>query len=249
LGSLAEKFHYNLFGVGKMLLKGYKLEGGRHSLTLVNKARSIVFDILIHTRNGVLFCARFERTLEGKTVNAVIQEKESITKAAKPILKVNIKRIHDCLGHASEASTPKIAEQLGMVLSRTGFQTCKACAIGKAQQHNISKEATGDYKAITFNGRVGHDLSKIKAPEGMEVRINKLNWHMLVDEMSGFKRSAFFETKGGMIDYMCNLMHSEAKSGHPIRVLRQDNAGENVKLVKTAKGKDWKIDFAVEYTA
>jgi hypothetical protein len=31
--------------------------------------------------------------------------------------------------------------------------------------------------------------------------------------------------------------------------LRQDNAGENVKLVKTAKGKDWKIDFAVEYTA
>ncbi len=29
----------------------------------------------------------------------------------------------------------------------------------------------------------------------------------------------------------------------------QDNAGENVKLVKMAKGKDWKLDFAVEYTA
>jgi hypothetical protein len=113
---------------------------------------------------------------------------------------------------------------------------------------NISKEATGD-KATTFNRRVGHDLSKIKALEGMEVRINKSNWHILVDEMSGFKCSAFFETKDGMIDYMCNLMHSEAERGHPIRVLRQDNAGENVKLVKIAKGKDWKLDFIVEYTA
>ncbi len=31
--------------------------------------------------------------------------------------------------------------------------------------------------------------------------------------------------------------------------MRQDNAGENVKLVKTAKGKDWKIDFVAKFTA
>ncbi len=29
----------------------------------------------------------------------------------------------------------------------------------------------------------------------------------------------------------------------------QDNAGENVKFVKMAKGKDWKLDFTVKYTA
>ncbi len=112
-----EKFHYNLFSVGKMLLKGYKLEGDRHLFTMANMAGSIVFDILIHTRNGVLFCAQFTRTLEGETASAVIQENKSIAKAAKQILKVNIKRIHDCLGHVIEASTCKIAEQLGMVLS------------------------------------------------------------------------------------------------------------------------------------
>ncbi len=67
--------------------------------------------------------------------------------------------------------------------------------------------------------------------------------------MSGFKRSAFFKTKDGMIGYTCNLMHSEAERGHPIQILHQDNAGENVKLVKIAKGKDWKLDFIVEYTA
>ena len=40
-----EKFHYNLFNVTKMLLKRYKLEGDRHSLTVWNKRRLIVFDI------------------------------------------------------------------------------------------------------------------------------------------------------------------------------------------------------------
>jgi hypothetical protein len=42
-------------------------------------------------------------------------------------------------------------------------------------------------------------------------------------------------------------MFAEVKRGHPIQVLCQDNAGENVKLVKTAKGKDWKLDFEPEF--
>ncbi len=45
-----EKFHYNLFSVTKMLLKGYKLEGDKHSLTLCNRTRSIVFDIIVCTQ-------------------------------------------------------------------------------------------------------------------------------------------------------------------------------------------------------
>ena len=44
-----EKFHYSLFSVTKMFLKWYKLEGGKHSLTLCNKTRLIVFDIIVCT--------------------------------------------------------------------------------------------------------------------------------------------------------------------------------------------------------
>ena len=127
----------------------------------------------------------------------------------------------------SKDATRKIAAQLEMELSRTTFQTCEACAIGKAKQRNIPKEALEE-KATIFNGRVGHDLSKIKATEGMEVTINKSNWHMMVDKATGFKRSAFFETKDGIINYMCKMMHSKALQGHPIHILRQDNAGEKV---------------------
>jgi hypothetical protein len=64
-----------------------------------------------------------------------------------------------------------------MELSRTGFQTCEACAIGKAKQRNIPKKALRE-KATIFNGRVVHDLSKINAREGMEATINKSNWHI-----------------------------------------------------------------------
>jgi hypothetical protein len=85
---------------------------------------------------------------------------------AKKILTVNIRWAHDFLGHLSKDVTCKIAAQLGMKLSRTGFQTCEACAIRNAKQRNIPKEALRE-KATIFNGRVGHDILKIKAPEGM----------------------------------------------------------------------------------
>jgi hypothetical protein len=177
-----EKFHYNLFSVTKMLLKGYKLEGDKHSLTLCNKTRLIMFDIIVCTQNRALYCARFTRKLgKSETANPAIQGEEDSSKVARKILKVNIKRAHDCLGHMSKDVTRKIAAQLGMELSRTGFQTCEACAIGKAKQCNIPKQALRE-KATIFNGRVGHNLLKIKVLEGMEVTINKSNWHIMVDK-------------------------------------------------------------------
>jgi hypothetical protein len=102
-----------------------------------------------------------------------------------------------------------------MVLSRTAFSTCKACAIRKAKECNIPKESLGE-KTTIFNGRVGHDLAKIKAPEEIKATISKPNWHILVDEASGFKQSKFFETKGGIIPYMCKLMFVDVKQGHLI---------------------------------
>ncbi len=133
--------------------------------------------------------------------NSVIQAVKSSSKIAKNILKVNIKHAHECFGHMNEIATHKTAAQLGMELSQTEFATCESCAIGKVQQRNVPKESLGE-KVTTFNGRVGHDLSKIKVPEGLDATINKPNWHIMVDQSSGFKRSNFFVTKNEIIDYM-----------------------------------------------
>jgi hypothetical protein len=189
-----------------MLLKGYKLEGDKHSLRLCNKTRWIVFGIIACTRNRAFYCAWFTKKLgKSETANPVIQGEEDSLKVVKKILKVNIKWAHDCLGHLSKDVTCKIAAQLGLELSRTEFQTFGACAIGKAKQCNILKEALRE-KATIFNRRVGHDLSKIKALDGMEVTINKSNWHIMVDKAMGFKRSTFFETKAEIIEYMCQTI-------------------------------------------
>jgi hypothetical protein len=138
-----KKFHYNLFSVTKMLLKGYKLESNRHSLSMWNKTRLIMFDIIVCTQNGALYCARFTRILgKSEIANLVIQGEEGSSKAAKMILKVIIKRVHDCLGRLSEDATCKIAAQLGMELSRTTFQTFEACAIEKAKpQRSFGRES------------------------------------------------------------------------------------------------------------
>jgi hypothetical protein len=134
-----------------------------------------VFDLVIKTKNGAVFCAKFIRNIcKSETVNSVIQAVEKGSKNAKKILKVNIKHAHKCFGHMNEIATRKIAAQLGMELSRTGLATCESCAIGKVQQRNVPKESSGE-KATTFNGRVGHDLSKIKVSEGLDVTINKPN--------------------------------------------------------------------------
>ncbi len=133
-----------------------------------------MFDIVIHTQNGALVYAKFTRKLSNDTVmaNLITKGEEDNSKVVKKILKVNNKRAHKFLGHFSENTTCKTAAQLGMVLLRTAFSTFKACTIGKATECNISKETSGE-NATIFNGRVGHDLTNIKALEKLQVTISR----------------------------------------------------------------------------
>ena len=57
-----------------------------------------------------------------------------------------------------------------------------------------------------------HDLAKIKVPEEdgfADATINKSNWHLLVHEVTKFKKSKFFETKGEIVKYIAKWMHGE----------------------------------------
>jgi hypothetical protein len=108
-----------------------------------------------------------------------------------------------------------MAKYLGVILLRGFLPVCKSFAIAKAKQRNILKEMSGENKATEFNGQVFHNLAKIKVPEELgEIDIAKLNCHFLFDKSTGFKQSAFFETKGGIIQNMCKYMHSEKEHSH-----------------------------------
>jgi hypothetical protein len=137
-----------------------------------------------------------------------------------------------------------------MNLSRGLLPVCEACTIAKAKQRKVPKKTLGENKATEFNGRIFHNLSKIKVPEELKkFEIAKSHWHILINKATGFKQSAFFTTKGGIIQDMCDYMHGEKEHGYPIKIVRQNNAKENVAMIKMAKGKDWKLTFMVELTA
>ncbi len=88
-----EGFNFNLFSINKMLLKGFTLKGDNKSLTISKGEVSFVFDTMIHTKRGVLFCAIMKRKLAGngnETVNASIDAGKEI----KRILKTSVVQAH-----------------------------------------------------------------------------------------------------------------------------------------------------------
>ena len=125
---------------------------------------------------------------------------------------------------------------------------CEACAIAKAKQKNTNKDASAR-KATAPNERWLHDIATIVPPKKSGIIVARPNWHLMVDQFSGAKISAFYIKKNDIVEPMCKRMHRAKKSGRPVLYLRQDNAGENLKLAARCKSADWKLNPKVEYTA
>jgi hypothetical protein len=238
------------------MLKGFELGGNAEELTLKKGNCVLRFDTVLHTRDRALYCGVFKRRIQEEEITnpfvPVGRERgggENGAETKKSILKMSIQRAHDCLGHLSEDTTCKMAGILDIGLSRGALPICESCAVSKSKQMNVSKESVG-VKASKFNGQAFHDLAKTKVPDELEgIILQRSNWHILVDEATGFKRSTFHETKGGIVQDMCEHMHSKAARGCPILILRQDNAKENLALIKMAKSQAWKLTFKEELTA
>lgn len=71
----------------------------------------------------------------------------------------------------------------------------------------------------------------------------------MVKKATKFKVSKFLETKGGLVQYLAEYMYTEKERGYPIKILRQDNAKENIAAIKHAHGSTWKLTFGAELTA
>jgi hypothetical protein len=48
---------------------------------------------------------------------------------------------------------------------------------------------------------------------------------------------------------MCRQIQAQTASGHPVLIMRQDNAGENKKLEKRLQSAEWKLPVKMEFTA
>ena len=144
------------------------------------------------------------------------------------------------MGHSSKGKTRERAAALGILITRGALKTCESCAISKARQKNVNEESTG-VKAVKYNRRVYHDIATVKESEEDMSLGRKTVWHITAKETVNSKRSKFLVAKSDMPKDMCEFMQQKKTCGHPILIIRQDNAGKNKKLVTLAHSKEWKL--------
>jgi hypothetical protein len=109
---------------------------------------------------------------------------------------------------------------------RGALKTCESCAIAKAKHKNVNDESKRE-KAVKYNGRVYHDIATAKESEDGKSLGQRTVWHIMAEGTVNFKRSKFR-----------TFMQQEKSRGHPILIIRQDNAGKNKKLVTLAHSQE-----------
>ncbi len=123
---------------------------------------------------------------------------------------------------------------------------CESYANAKTRQKNVPKISTGE-QATVINGRWFHDSSTLKLHKG-DKGSNKI-WDLTVDELTGIPFTGIYNKKNKFIETMCQQIQAQTARGHPVLIMRQDNARENKKLEKRLHSADWKLPVKMEYAA
>jgi hypothetical protein len=127
-------------------------------------------------------------------------------------------------------------------------EPCEGCTVAKARQKNVPRVNSTQVRATTFGEQVYSNISTVKQLDDGPT-VTKPNWHMLVDEVTRLKVSTFYDTKKGMVEPTCELFQCWKLGGFPVKVVQQDNAGENKILQSRSDSAAWKLGIKYKYTA
>ena len=170
------------------------MQGDFNKIALTKEGLSIVFDILVPTTTGRLYCLKFQRYNQ-EVMHIGVKQPEVTT---------TINTLHAKLGHMHETATKKVAAALGLEIIPKTMAICEACAKAKAQQKTYSKlEDNVPQQTLELGERrIYLDIAQLKRPTGAS-SISKSYWRIMVDEATQLKFTAFFNTKDGMINATC----------------------------------------------
>jgi hypothetical protein len=230
---------FNLFSLTKMHKQGWLLHGNKEKIWLTKDSQTVTFDMVIPTNKGLLFALYFKREPKTELAAAFINPKPQ---------RMPIEEAHNKFGHGDEASTRRAAAELGIEITRGMMRVCEACTMAKAKQKNVPKES-GDHEPANEKGRrIFLDIATIKQRK-QGPNVHKGNWRIMVDEQTQLKFSGFYETKDEMVEPTCEQFHRWQQANLPVKFVRMDGAGENLKLKKRSQSKDWKLKIDYEITA
>ena len=237
---------YNLFSLGTMMKKGWQMSGDDQGITISKGGVQLAFDIIIPTPKGILYAMYLKRGGTGTAEVAGVGTEQ---------VSMSYRKAHEVLGHMSSELVRKTAHVLGWRLTTKIEAVCEACTVGKAKQKNVPKSSTHQV-AGNAGERIFLDVSTVKQPAvlgggeavGEDRKLNKSNWRIMVDEKTQLKFSNFFETKSGMVEPTCEQFSKWIKDGFPLRYVRLDDGGENIKLQSRCQSESWKLNLVFEFT-
>ena len=223
----------SLFSMTTALSENWKSKGNKNGITLMKDSIEITFGKRVDSVLGFLFSAEF------MTSNnmAMVSLKQNKT--------MTYKQAHLILGHIGEDKVRATAAKFGWNLT-TNNCICEGCAITKAKQKNMNREA--ENKSTTPGERLMIDTSSIKDPKGKET--GKF-WLLIVDKATDMKWSYFIKNKDNqvsiIVEFIKHQRHLHPKAGTFICC---DNAGENLTLEKECKreGLGVQFEFTSRYT-
>ena len=236
---------FNLFSLSKQLKKGWNLHGNADALTLssLDGACKLQFDIKITTPNGVLYAIYMKRT-HAEHANVVTN-----TNKTEKNTKMSVLQVHKKLGHINARVTVQIADSLGWTLTSNQTINCASCATGKAKQKSLNKVKIPDPDDEKHWYRAYLENSMVKKANNMPEPPNPI-WRIIVLGTNvQLKFSHFYKSKNKLVEPTFKMMHQWGQAGILIKKLRMDNAGGNIALEKRLKSESWKNPVEIEYTA
>jgi hypothetical protein len=226
---------YNIISITQRMENGWTLGGSKDTgIVLTKNGHTLMFDIKITTRKGVLWASCMKR-----------RPLETAAIAPATYTQLNVQQAHGRLGHMSENSTRQAAKALGWKLAKGSMPPCENCAIGKGRQKNIPKDTGGPIASLTAP-RAYLDCCTLTDKLTRKV---KYVWRLLVLYPAQLKISDIFKSKNSMVEPTLAKLQKLLQLGVKVKYLRMDNGGENKLLADRMMHKDWKLPIVVEWTA
>jgi hypothetical protein len=194
---------FNLISATAMMKRGWTLLGNKSAFSIHKNGVEIVFNIKFSTNKGALYCAY------------ITQEPldEATALNSNKVMKYNIVKAHQGLGHLGEYQLCKTCATLGFELTKGSLPPCIDCAVGKAWQKNI-KNICGTTSDDDEAHKYYFDMASMK---NNTARLP--NWAMLVHGQTGLKFSNFYAAKNDMVEPMLECFSKLKQKGVPVNVV------------------------------
>ena len=227
----------NLISITQLLNKNFSLAGTKESLVISKGKKKIAFDHTVRSGKGVIF-----------GIKIGTETPKSSLKADKPARKKTMARkvtkmqAHKMLGHPSDAKTVASAKRLGYELIQKTDFVCEDCVTAKTRQKTVKKITEKVYKRP--GDMMYMDISSVqKYSQG-----GKKFWILWRDAYSRMSFSQFVKNKSDLaavgVKFLTKIKNNYGVS---VKIIRCDNAGENLKLQEKLEELGFGVNF--EYTA